>query len=503
MQTDKSRSQYDLIIVGAGTAGSIIAAHVAERGVRARDGEPLRIAMIEAGPYLKGTLKPGYGIPARRSVFANVDSDEGGRFIWPWPESARIVGGSTMHWANNAFVPHDLDYVHWMNESGVDWSKDKFKESVAEIVHEFNIAPLPDEVFTVGNRLFRDTARAMGYQTHPIPAARRNCLYCGIVQGGDFCRYDAKANVLGYVERAERKGVELISEALVDVVLIERKGDKGIARGVAFTQKDGTARQLMADRVLVASGTYGTPVLLARSGYGPREQLGDKTLVHNPALGQNLEIQPSFSPWGYYDFDIKNERGAGNNGDYFWPDAPADGYNVVVIRSTGMSTPNYPHLAALNTFAPRFGQAHKDYMRTAIHRLGTVRASILTPMAKGSINLSNGDTVYPYSDPASVRTLRGAAEIMREMHKRMGAKKIEEQVPDSFRGIHPTGTCRAGSDPRESVVDSHFRSHDVENLLICDGSVIPRAALGMKCIPVASIAAFAARRIITEHFKRA
>ncbi|MBI2820896.1 MAG: GMC family oxidoreductase [Acidobacteria bacterium] len=503
MQVRNPREPYDLIIVGAGTAGSIIAAHVAERGVRARDGEPLRIVMIEAGPYVKGPLTPGYGIPRRRSLFTNIDSSENGRFVWPWPESCKMVGGSTMHWANNAYILHDLDYVHWMNESGVDWSKDKFKGSVDEIIREFNISPLPDQVFTVGNRLFRDAAGSMGYQTRPIPAARHNCLFCGYCQGGDFCKYDSKANVLGYVQRAEQRGVELIPDAHVERVILEKKGDKGVARGVVFTQSDGVVRELRADKVLVSSGTYGTPVLLARSGYGPRQQLGDKTLVHSSALGQNLEIQPGYSPWGYYDFDIKDERGAGNNGDYFWPETPADGTNVVIIRSTGMSTPNYPHLAALNLFAPRFGRAHKEYMRTAIHRLGTVRGTILTPPTKGSINVMTGETIYPYSDPRNVKTLRWAAEIMHDLHKKMGARKIDDQVPNSFRGVHPTGTCRAGSDPKESVVDAHFRSHDVENLLICDGSVIPRAALGMKCIPVCSIAAFAARRIIADHFKRA
>ena len=502
MQVRNPREQYDLIIVGAGAAGSIIAAHVAERGVRARDGEPLRIAMIEAGPYLKGRLNPGYGISSRRSTFTNIDSNEDGRFVWPWPESCRMVGGSTMHWANNAFIPHDLDYVHWMKESGVDWSKDKFKDSVDEIIREFNIAALPDEVYTVGNRLFRDAVQSMGHQTRPIPGARHNCIFCGYCQGGDFCKYDSKANVLGYVQRAEQKGVELISDTHVEKVIIEKKGDKGVVRGVVFAQ-NGAVHELKSDKVLISCGTYGTPVLLARSGYGPREQLGDKTLVHNPALGQNLELQPSYSPWGYYDFDIKDERGAGNNGHFFWPETPADGYNIVVIRSTGMSTPNYPHVAALNRFAPRFGQAHKDFMRTAIHRLGTIRASILTPLVKGSINVISGENIYPYSDPGNVKRLHWAAEIMRELHKKMGAKKIEDQVPNSFGGMHPTGTCRAGSDPKESVVDAHFRSHDVENLLICDGSVIPRAALGMKCIPVCSIAAFAARRIIADHFKRA
>ncbi|MCH6583049.1 MAG: hypothetical protein IH808_08525, partial [Proteobacteria bacterium] len=109
---------------------------------------------------------------------------------------------------------------------------------------------------------------------------------------------------------------------------------------------------------------------------------------------------------------------------------------------------------------------------------------------------------YPYADPRNVKRLHWAAEIMREIHRKMGARTIEQQNPPSFGGGHPTGTCRAGSDPKESVVNPHFESHDVENLLICDGSVIPRACLGHKCIPVCTTAAFAARRLIADHYTR-
>ena len=500
---ERTGERYDLIIVGAGTAGSIIAAHLAEDGVRARDGEPLRILMLEAGPYLKGKLRPGYGVPSRRGRFTNVSHNEVARWNWPWPEACKMVGGCTLHWGNNAYLPDELDYIHWMDETGVDWSQDKFKESVEEIIREFNIGDTPEEVHTLGNRLFLDTIKAMGYEPRFVPTGRKNCIYCGLCGHGNFCKYDSKPNVLGYVWRAEQNGVELIPDVEVDRVIIERIGEKGIARGVVFKQEDGTVREVRADKVLVSCGTYGTPILLARSGYGPRAQLGDKTLVHNSNLGNNLEIAPGHDVKSYYDFDLKTERGAGNYGHYFYPDFPADGNNAVVIRDTVMSFPTLPQEAALNSLAPRFGQAHKEYMRTAIRRVGSIRATLLTPLVKGSINVITGATTYPYSDPGNVKKLHWAAEIMREIHRKMGAKKIEQNDPPAFSGGSPTGTCRAGSDPKESVVNPHFESHDVENLLICDGSVIPRSTLSQKCIPVCTTAAFAARRIIADHYTRA
>ncbi len=59
-----SVKQYDLIVVGSGTAGAIVAARVAERGINPRTGDRLRIGLIEAGPQLfEGDRSAGYGHP--------------------------------------------------------------------------------------------------------------------------------------------------------------------------------------------------------------------------------------------------------------------------------------------------------------------------------------------------------------------------------------------------------------------------------------------------------
>jgi len=62
------------------------------------------------------------------------------------------------------------------------------------------------------------------------------------------------------------------------------------------------------------------------------------------------------------------------------------------------------------------------------------------------------------------------------------------------------GSCRAGADRSISVVNSDFESHDVENLLICDGSVLPRIASDGYGAPVATVATYAAQRIVKKHF---
>ncbi len=73
---------YDLIIVGSGMAGFLLAARIAEKGVNPRNGEPLHVALVERGPYLPGTPRPGYGVPERRRLFTNITSEfhEYGRY---------------------------------------------------------------------------------------------------------------------------------------------------------------------------------------------------------------------------------------------------------------------------------------------------------------------------------------------------------------------------------------------------------------------------------------
>ncbi len=88
----------------------------------------------------------------------------------------------------------------------------------------------------------------------------------------------------------------------------------------------------------------------------------------------------------------------------------------------------------------------------------------------------------------------------------MGLKNIStggdigERVRTYRGNLHAMGSCRAGVDPKDSVVNPRFESHDVEGLLLCDGSVIPRSGSSWACIPIATVAAFASRRIVQDHF---
>ncbi|MGH9902765.1 MAG: GMC oxidoreductase, partial [Pyrinomonadaceae bacterium] len=101
------------------------------------------------------------------------------------------------------------------------------------------------------------------------------------------------------------------------------------------------------------------------------------------------------------------------------------------------------------------------------------------------------------------RRLREGGEMAREVLRKMGARKIAgHDMAPIYHIAHGVSTCRAGSDPKSSVVNPDFESHDVENLFVCDASVLPRSASGDAIGPIATVSVLAARRIVSKHFKR-
>jgi choline dehydrogenase-like flavoprotein len=99
--------EYDLIVVGAGMAGIIAAARIAERGINPRTGDRLRVALIEAGPHvLKGKAKPGYGDPLNRKMIPQILWEEFGMLEeWPWAFGLKAVGGCSLHWGCHVHLP--------------------------------------------------------------------------------------------------------------------------------------------------------------------------------------------------------------------------------------------------------------------------------------------------------------------------------------------------------------------------------------------------------------
>ena len=493
---------YDAIVIGSGVGGSILAAHIAQHGVQPKTGERPRVAMLEAGPYWRGEAKPGYGIPSRRQRITNFIRDSVAEREWSWG-MAKIVGGSTMHYGASVEVPFDVDYQHFL-DAGTDWTAEACRESADEVVRMFHVHSEPDALLTPGNFLFRDAVRQSGRQPLPCRVARRNCLYCGMCEGTYYCKYDSKVNALNtYIPLAEKHGVEIISGAEVRQIVIEKRGARPVATGVVF-ERAGQTITLRAAKIAVSGGVVGTPVLLFRSGYGSKEALGNRLIAENDNIGRHLDLHNSLYVQGYFDQPIKDgSRGAAPAGSFFFDDAGPNGYARLRFKDSGMISIEEPWKLPFSPFAPDFGREHKEFMKQAGSRCGGINVVLKKAEGyRGSVDPATGQMLYESSD-AITKRLHEGGEIARDLLNRMGARKIvgHDGTP-SYSIYHGVGTCTAGADRKSSVVNSNFESHDVDNLFICDASVLPRCVSYNAVGSIGTVAALAGRRIVANHFRK-
>lgn len=520
-------------------AGCILATRIAEKGIHPKSGKALKVAMLERGPYFKGDPRPGYGAPLRRRMFTNITHEfrEGGRYAMgifgsrhdalltadenagaPTADVASVVGGGSLHWQAMTQIPFDLDYEAWADETGVDWTAAKYRAAGEEIRALFNIHARPASLLTRGDTLFRDAAAGLGYKILDATLAKKNCIRCGFCNGADMCKYDAKMGpLITHLPLAEKLGVRIMPDTEVDKIILEKQGARVVAKGVAYRQ-NGKSASLMAEKIIVSCGTFGTPLLLFRSGYGRRDVLGSNLVVENDNIGRNIDARPaSGGVRAIFDQPV-GDRDYMDGGFYFFQDVHPKGHVDRLEISFGgdLRTWPSPDILALNRSAPDFGKEHKEFMRQICNPArtdisgkarfllqgGSIDASVVRPReVRGSLDAA-GRFQYDRNHPSIVKRLQEAREIAAEILKKMGAREILNATGPLRVGRETMqlGSCRAGSNRNNSVINSDFESHDVENLFICDGSALPRKASHGYGAPVATVATYAAQRIVAKHF---
>jgi choline dehydrogenase-like flavoprotein len=405
-----------------------------------------------------------------------------------------------LHWQGSALLPFPIDYLHWQRETGVDWTEENFLPANF-FIHEY-----PEAVNTRGNKLFYEVARQMGYDPHRQIGARSNCIYCGHCRTFVMCKYDSRSSTLAsYIPKAEKYGVDIVADTEVEKILIDVQGKRGVARGLICRGKASTY-EMRADHIILACGSRKTPLLLMRSGYGPPEWEGNPTTLVNSNIGKHIDGHPGIPGISaLFDESMGDGELRSIRGYFMIDDERTDGEGRLLFRSE-LGGGEIPEAAALNVFAPRFGRAHKKFMREkGIFRTGSLNPNVAKPSGRWSID-PKGQMVYGGDHSLTIRRAKQGLAMAHEILTKMGAREITSidipvDINPRTRGSRLVGACRAGIDPETSVVDSYFESHDVDNLFVCDNSVIPRVTTGPTGIPLATVAVFAAQRIVERHFQ--
>ena len=279
---------YDVVVVGGGSAGCVLAARLSEDPDRS-------VCLIEAGPdygpYAEGRW-PSDLLNAHQ--LAAVSHDWGIEGGWPsW--RARVLGGCSAH--NGCFVVWGppADYDEWAQANNPGWSHAALDPYRRRCEHALRVRPSRVEDLEPLERAGLEGAVELGLpllEDFDDPQATEGAAAIKVNAVGAV-RWNA---AFAYLDPArERSNLSIMADTLVDRLHLEGSRVVGV-----LVRVDGQQVEVAADRVVLAAGAYGSPAVLLRSGVGPAEELAAASIeawADLPGVGRNLVDHPALDVW--------------------------------------------------------------------------------------------------------------------------------------------------------------------------------------------------------------
>lgn len=515
MRRFQENDLVDYCIVGVGSAGGVLVQRLARAG--------FRVVALEAGPFWDTEKDWVSDEKGSHELYWNDLRITGGTdpLALGSNNCGKGVGGGSVHWA--AFAPrfHPSDFrVYSEDGVGVDWPMSYWdlKPYYELLEREMPVAgpawfpwgdphghPYgPHPLSGRGDVLVRGCTKLGIRSVAGGPVAilsashgdRPHCIYRGFcIQG---CKVGAKASTLiTHVPDAISHGAEIRAHAMASRVSVRQDGR---VDGVFYFDREGKEQFQRARAVIVSGYAIETPRLLLNSACpGHRQGLANSS----GTLGKYLMAQAGNVVAGRFEELIRLYKAppAHALSEEFYETDPRRGFaRGFAIQTVGPLPVAFAKqmVAAMGAWGWGMRRVMMDYNHwSTLGVLGEIlpwednRVELAEekdqhglPVAKVTFNLHDNDKKLIEFGKQKVMEIMWAA----------GAK----QVVQESRFAHLVGAARMGRDPSTSVVDKFGRTHDIPNLFVCDGSILPTQGSANPGLTIQALAARTADYLIKQ-----
>jgi len=456
--------RFDVVVVGAGTAGCVLAARLSEDAER-------RVCLLEAGPDY-GPLDQG-GWPRELLDARTLPATD----AWSAEDAdyrslgGRLVGGSSAVNACMVVAGSPADYDEW----GDAWSFTRLQPYLERARAALRTTRTNSSTPGPFHAAFIEAAHEAGFPllddpddpTKPVGVA---AFPANVVEG---TRWNA---AFAYLDRARpRPNLTIVPGTLVDRVVLDGTRAVGVI--------DAGGRAYEAETVLLSAGAYFSAAILLRSGVGPRDDLirrGIEVVSDLPTGGQLLDHCGARVEWPIAPGEWTSR------GDFPGPHA--------MVKAASASCPPGSWDLHLLSWLSRQDSGELEAGCLVFHMKpqtdGRVSLASTAPAEHPLIErgfLPRPGDVAPVAEGIELARSLAASSPLRELlgpESAPGNLDLEEYVrANVIDYFHPAGTCAIGS-----VVDERCRVLGIENLVVCDASVMPTIPRANTNLTTAAIA---------------